>query len=161
VHANLVGLGSQIGRLEEMRRLLRALPVGAPLESYNLMSSFGVRRDPFNGQLAMHNGMDLSAPSRTPVHATGGGTVVTAGWNGEFGNLVEINHGYGLTTRYGHLSRIHVKVGQRVSQRQPIGLVGSTGRSTGPHVHYEILIEGKNLNPAKFLEAARYVSKSQ
>ncbi len=161
VHANLVGLGSQIGRLEEMRRLLRALPVGAPLESFNLMSNFGVRRDPFTGQLAMHSGMDLSAPARTPVHSTGGGTVVSAGWNGEFGNLIEIDHGYGLVTRYGHLSRIHVKVGQRVAQHQPIGLVGSTGRSTGPHVHYEILIEGKNLNPAKFLEAARYVSKSQ
>ena len=161
VQANLVGLGSQIGRLEEMRKLLRALPVGAPLENYNLMSSFGVRRDPFTGQLAMHNGLDLSAPSRTPVQATAGGTIVTAGWNGEFGNLVEIDHGYGLITRYGHLSRIHVKVGQRVASHHAVGLVGTTGRSTGPHVHYEVLVDGKNLNPAKFLEAARYVSKSQ
>ncbi len=161
LQANLIGLGSQIGRLEEMRRLLRALPVGSPLESYTLMSTFGVRRDPFSGQLAMHSGMDLAAPARTPVFATAGGIVTVAGWSGEFGNMIEIDHGYGITTRYGHLSRIHVKVGQRVPPRQPIGLVGSTGRSTGPHVHYEILADSKNLNPAKFLEAARYVSKGQ
>jgi murein DD-endopeptidase MepM/ murein hydrolase activator NlpD len=161
VHANLVGLGSQIGRLEEMRKLLRALPVGAPLDSYTVQSSFGVRRDPFTGQLAQHNGLDLSAPSRTPVEATASGIVISAGWNGEFGNMVEIDHGYGVATRYGHMSRIHVKVGQRVTARQGIGLVGSTGRSTGPHVHYEVLADGKNLNPAKFLEAARYVSKGQ
>jgi murein DD-endopeptidase MepM/ murein hydrolase activator NlpD len=159
-HAGLVGLGSQIGRLEEMRRLLRALPVSAPLETFNLMSPFGVRRDPFNGQIAMHNGVDLSAPARTAVMATAPGIVVSAGWNGEFGNLVEINHGYDITTRYGHLSRIHVKVGQRVPAKQVVGLVGTTGRSTGPHVHYEIVNEGKNLNPAKFLEDARYVSKN-
>jgi len=160
VQSNLVGLGSQIGRLEEMRKLLRSLPVGAPLENYSLMSPFGVRRDPFSGQMAMHNGLDLSAPARTPVQATAAGTVLIAGWNGEFGNFVEIDHGYGVTTRYGHLSRIHVKVGQRVAAHHAIGLVGSTGRSTGPHVHYEVLVDGKNLNPTKFLEAARYVSKS-
>jgi murein DD-endopeptidase MepM/ murein hydrolase activator NlpD len=161
VHANLVGLGSQIGRLEEMRKLLRSLPVGAPLETFNLMSTFGVRHDPFSGQLAMHNGLDLSSPMRAPVMATGPGIVVIAGWNGEFGNMVEINHGYGVSTRYGHLSRVYVKPGQRVTGRHVIGLVGTTGRSTGPHVHYEVLNDGKNLNPAKFLEAARYVSKGQ
>lgn len=161
VHANLVGLGSQIGKLEEMRKLLRALPVGAPLDNYTVQSTYGVRRDPFTGQLAQHNGLDLSAPSRTPVEATAAGIVISAGWNGEFGNMVEIDHGYGLTTRYGHMSRIHVKVGQRVASRHVIGLVGSTGRSTGPHVHYEVVADGKNLNPAKFLEAARYVSKGQ
>lgn len=161
VHANLVGLGSQIGRLEEMRKLLRALPVGAPLDRFAMQSSFGVRRDPFTGQLAQHNGLDLSAPSRTPVKSTAAGIVVFAGWNGEFGNMVEIDHGYGISTRYGHMSRIHVKVGQRVAVRHGIGLVGSTGRSTGPHVHYEVIANGRNLNPAKFVEAARYVSKGQ
>jgi murein DD-endopeptidase MepM/ murein hydrolase activator NlpD len=161
LQAGLVGLGSQIGRLEDMRRLLRALPVGAPLEDYALRSPFGVRRDPFNGQLAMHTGVDLSSPIRTPVLATAAGIVVNASWNGEFGNLVEINHGYGITTRYGHLSRIYVKVGQRVPARHVVGLVGTTGRSTGPHVHYEIMDDGKSINPTKFLEAARYVSKAQ
>ncbi len=160
-NAGLVGLGSQIGRLEEMRRLLRSLPVGAPLENFNVMSPYGVRRDPFNGQLAQHNGVDLAAPSRTQVMATSPGVVTIAAWSGEFGNMVEINHGYGITTRYGHLSRIYVKVGQRVPVRHIVGLVGTTGRSTGPHLHYEILNDGKNVNPVKFLEAARYVSKSQ
>ncbi len=161
IHADLVGLGSQIGKLQEMRKLLRALPVGAPLDNYNLMSPFGVRRDPFTGQLAVHNGVDLSAPPRTPVAATAAGTVILAGWQGEYGNMVEIDHGYGLTTRYAHLSRIQVKVGQHVAAKHVIGLVGTTGRSTGPHVHYEVLNDGKNLNPAKFLEAARYVPKGQ
>lgn len=159
--ANLVGLGSQIGRLQEMRKLLRALPVGAPTEVYSLMSPFGIRRDPFTGQLAIHNGIDLSAASRAPVMATAPGLVTFAGWNGEFGNMVEIDHGYGLSTRYAHLSRIQVKVGQRIAARHVIGLIGTTGRSTGPHVHYEVLSDGKNLNPAKFLEAARYVPKNQ
>src|SRR5581483_1029182 len=149
VQANLVGLGSQIGRLEEMRRLLRSLPVGAPLDQFNVMSPFGVRHDPFSGQLAMHNGLDLSAQMRSPVMATGPGVVVVAGWNGEFGNMVEINHGYGISTRYGHLSRIYVKPGQRVTSRHVIGLVGTTGRSTGPHVHYEVISDGKNINPGK------------
>ncbi len=161
VRANLVGLGSQIGQLQEMRKLLRALPVGAPVSVYNLMSPFGVRRDPFTNQLAQHNGMDLSAPPRAPVMATAAGTVTVAGWQGEFGNLVEIDHGYGLSTRYAHLSRIQVKVGQRITAHHVVGLIGTTGRSTGPHVHYEVLSNGKNVNPAKFLEAARYVPKSQ
>jgi murein DD-endopeptidase MepM/ murein hydrolase activator NlpD len=158
--ATLVGLGTQIGRLEEMRRLLRSLPTGAPLDNFNIMSPFGVRRDPFNGQPAMHSGVDLSAPMRTPIMATAAGVVVVAGWNGEFGNMVEIDHGYGITTRYGHMSHIYVKVGQRIAARHVVGLVGTTGRSTGPHVHYEVLSDGKNLNPAKFLEVARYVPKS-
>ena len=161
IEANLVGLGSQIGRLEEMRRLLRSLPTGAPLDNYAVMSPFGVRRDPFNGQPSMHNGVDLSAPMRTPIMATAAGIVVSAGWNGEFGNLVEVDHGYGIVTRYGYMSHIYVKVGQRVAARHVIGLVGTTGRSTGPHVHYEVMNDGKNLNPVKFLEVARYVPKSQ
>ena len=161
IHANLVGLGSEIGRLDELRKLLRSLPVGPPVETITVMSPFGVRRDPFTGQLAMHNGIDLSASPRSSVTATGPGRVVFAGWSGEFGNLVEIDHGYGVNTRYAHLSRVYVKVGQRVAPGHVIGLVGTTGRSTGPHVHYEVLGDGKNLNPAKFLEAARYVPKSQ
>jgi murein DD-endopeptidase MepM/ murein hydrolase activator NlpD len=159
--ANLVGLGSQIGHLQEMRKLLRSLPVGAPADAYTVMSPFGVRRDPFTGQPAMHNGLDLAAANHSPVAATAPGTVTVAGWSGEFGNMIEISHGFGLSTRYAHLSRVHVKVGQHVAARQVIGLVGTTGRSTGPHVHYEVLSEGKNLNPAKFLEAARYVPKNQ
>lgn len=157
--AKLVSLGSRIGTLQQMRNLLRSLPVGAPLETYNLVSPFGIRRDPITGQLAMHNGADLAGSYHEPVTATAPGVVKVAGWHGEYGNLVEIDHGFGLATRYAHLSRIQVKVGQKVAARQVIGIMGSTGRSTGPHVHYEVLSDGKNVNPAKFLEAARYVPK--
>ena len=160
-HAKLVSLGSRIGALQRMRDLLRALPVGAPLGEYELRSPFGVRRDPITGQLAMHEGLDLAGPFHEPVLATAPGIVKVAGWSGEYGNMVEIDHGYGLMTRYAHLSRVQVKVGQRVAARQVVGLLGTTGRSTGPHVHYEVLSDGKNLNPAKFLEAARYVPKGQ
>ncbi|MBL8805840.1 MAG: M23 family metallopeptidase [Rhodospirillales bacterium] len=118
-----------------------------------------MRRDPFNGQLAMHSGIDLSAPPRTPVLATAAGKVVTAGWSGEYGNLVEIQHDFGLSTRYGHLTRIDVRVGQRIERRQSVGLLGSTGRSTGPHVHYEVLVDGRAVDPIRFLEAARNVRK--
>lgn len=157
--AKLVGLGTQIGKLAQMRKLLHSLPVGAPLENYNLMSPFGVRRDPITGQLAMHAGVDLAGSYHEPVMATAPGTIKIAGWSGEYGNMVEIDHGYGLVTRYAHLSRVQVKPGQKVSFHQVVGIMGTTGRSTGPHVHYEVLSDGKNLNPAKFLEAARDVSK--
>lgn len=158
-HAKLVGLGTQIGQLAQMRKLMHALPIGAPLENYNLMSPFGVRRDPLTGQLAMHNGLDLAGTYHEGVMATAPGVVKIAGWSGEYGNMVEIDHGYGLFTRYAHLSRVQVKVGQKVTFHQVIGIMGTTGRSTGPHVHYEVMYDGKNLNPAKFLEAARYVPK--
>jgi murein DD-endopeptidase MepM/ murein hydrolase activator NlpD len=157
--AKLVGLGTQIGQLAQMRKLLHSLPVGAPLENYNLMSPFGVRRDPLTGQLAMHNGLDLAGSYHEPVMATAPGVVKIAGWSGEYGNMVEIDHGYGLVTRYAHLSRVQVKTGQKVALHQVVGIMGTTGRSTGPHVHYEVLSDGKNLNSAKFLEAARDVPK--
>jgi murein DD-endopeptidase MepM/ murein hydrolase activator NlpD len=157
--AKLVGLGTQIGKLAQMRKLLHSLPVGAPLENYNLMSPFGVRRDPLTGQLAMHSGVDLAGSYHEPVKATAPGEVKVAGWSGEYGNMVEIDHGYGLLTRYAHLSKVQVKVGQKVALHQVVGIMGTTGRSTGPHVHYEVLSDGKNLNPAKFLEAARDVPK--
>ncbi|MBI1243678.1 MAG: peptidoglycan DD-metalloendopeptidase family protein [Alphaproteobacteria bacterium] len=155
----LASLGSDLERLRDMRAAIRRLPLRAPLDEFNVMSPFGMRRDPFNGQLAMHSGIDLSAPSRTPVLATAAGKVVTAGWSGEYGNLVEIEHDFGLSTRYGHLTRIDVRVGQRIERRQSIGLLGSTGRSTGPHVHYEVLVDGRPVDPIRFLEAARNVRK--
>lgn len=161
-HAKLVSLGTQIGELARLRKLLQSLPVGAPLADYTVGSPFGIRRDPLTGEMAMHEGIDLdSSVYHASVMATAAGTVKVAGWSGEYGNMVEIDHGFGLMTRYAHLSRVLVKVGQKVAVHQPIGIMGSTGRSTGPHVHYEVLSDGKNLNPAKFLEAARYVPKSQ
>jgi murein DD-endopeptidase MepM/ murein hydrolase activator NlpD len=155
----LASLGADLERLRDMRGALRRLPFGAPLDEYLVMSPFGVRRDPFNGQLAMHAGLDLSAPPRTPVLATAPGRVTFAGWNGEYGNLVEIQHDFGLATRYGHLTRIDVRVGQRVERRQTVGLLGSTGRSTGPHVHYEVVVDGRIVDPARYVEAIRHVRK--
>lgn len=155
----LASLGADLERLREMRGALRKLPFGAPLEEFAVMSPFGVRRDPFNGQLAMHSGLDMSAPMRTPVLATAPGRVTFAGWNGEYGNLVEIQHDFGIATRYGHLTRIDVRVGQRVERRQTVGLLGSTGRSTGPHVHYEVVVDGRTVDPARYVEAIRHVRK--
>ncbi len=155
----LASLGSDLERLRDMRAAIRRLPLRAPLDEFNVMSPFGMRRDPFNGQLAMHSGIDLSAPPRTPIQATAPGKVVTAGWSGEYGNMVEIEHDFGLSTRYGHMTRIDVRVGQRVERRQTVGLLGSTGRSTGPHVHYEVLVDGRAVDPIRFLEAARNVRK--
>lgn len=142
-----------------MRSALHRLPFGAPLRDYGVMSPYGVRRDPFNGQLAMHSGLDMSAPMRTPVMATAPGRVSVASWSGEYGNLVEIQHDFGISTRYGHLTRIDVRVGQRVERQQTVGLLGSTGRSTGPHVHYEVIVDGRTVDPARYVEAIRNVRK--
>ncbi len=151
------GLGGPMLRLEALRRALTALPLETPLAEFGILSPFGVRRDPFNGHAAMHYGMDLSAPSRTAILATAPGTVVTAGWQGDYGNLVEIDHGFGIRTRYAHLSRVDVKLGDAVGARARLGLVGTTGRSTGPHLHYEVMFEGDNLDPMRFIEAKRFV----
>jgi murein DD-endopeptidase MepM/ murein hydrolase activator NlpD len=116
-------------------------------------SGFGVRSDPFLGRPAMHSGLDFRASTGDPVRATANGKVVNAGWSGGYGRLVEIDHGNGLSTRYGHLSAINVKVGQHVTIGQVVGEVGSTGRSTGPHLHYETRIDGDAVDPQKFLRA--------
>ncbi len=155
------GLGGPMLRLEALRRALTALPLETPLSEFGILSPFGVRRDPFNGHAAMHYGMDLSAPSRTAIHATAPGTVVTAGWQGDYGNLVEIDHGFGIRTRYAHLSRVDVKIGDAVHARARLGLVGTTGRSTGPHLHYEVVFEGDNLDPMRFIEAKRFVLRGE
>ncbi len=155
----LASLGADLERLRDMRTALRRLPFGPPVRDYGVMSPYGVRRDPFNGQLAMHSGLDMSAPMRTPVMATAPGRVTIASWSGEYGNLVEIQHDFGIVTRYGHLTRIDVRVGQRVERQQTVGLLGSTGRSTGPHVHYEVIVDGRTVDPARYVEAIRNVRK--
>ncbi len=116
-------------------------------------SGFGVRNDPFLGRPAMHTGLDFRAASGDPVRVTANGKVVSAGWSGGYGRMVEVDHGNGLSTRYGHLSEINVKIGEQVKIGQVIGLVGSTGRSTGPHLHYETRIDGEAVDPQKFLRA--------
>ncbi len=140
--------------INHYRRTLVAVPVRKPLPGkLDVTSGFGVRRDPFLGKPAMHTGLDLRGEIGEPVHATADGKVAIAGWDGGYGNLVEIDHGNGLSTRFGHLSKILVKVGQKVHTGQVIGLIGSTGRSTGPHLHYETRINGEAIDPEKLLRA--------
>jgi murein DD-endopeptidase MepM/ murein hydrolase activator NlpD len=156
-HTNLVTLGESLDKLTDLQRAARAIPVGPPLGAYGLASPYGLRRDPFNGQLAMHNGLDLAAPKGADVRARAPGKVVFAGRNGVYGNMVEIDHGFGLRTRYGHMSAISVKQGQTVAVRDKLGAVGSTGRSTAPHLHYEISFNGKTIDPRKFVETKQNV----
>ena len=156
-HPNLVALGESLDQLTDLQRAVRSLPIGAPVSRYSLASPWGVRRDPFNNQLAVHNGIDMAAPSGTEIRARAPGKVIFAGRNGVYGNMVEIDHGHGIRTRYGHMSAISVQNGQAVSARDKLGAVGSTGRSTAPHLHYEVLFNGKTMDPRKFVEAKQHV----
>jgi murein DD-endopeptidase MepM/ murein hydrolase activator NlpD len=122
-------------------------------------SSFGVRRDPIIRRPAMHTGIDFRTPTGTPIISSGAGKVVKAGWNGGYGRMVEIDHGQGLTTRYAHMSRIRVSEGQEVSTGDIVGDAGSTGRSTGPHLHYEVRRNGTAIDPLKFLKAGRKIKE--
>ena len=138
--------------LDRLRPVIDAVPLRRPIDGENsLTSNFGPRVDPFTGGAAMHAGMDFRAATGTPVVAAGGGRVITADVTGGYGNLVEIDHGNGTTTRYGHLSQISVHQGQTVTPGTVIGLVGSTGRSTGPHLHYETRVAGSAVDPLRFL----------
>jgi murein DD-endopeptidase MepM/ murein hydrolase activator NlpD len=140
--------------INQFSHTLISVPVRKPVVGEVDMSSpFGMRLDPFNGRPAVHTGIDLRGDIGEPAHATAAGRVTIAGREGGYGNMVEINHGNGLATRYGHLSKILVKVGQTVHIGDVIGLIGSTGRSTGPHLHYETRINGEAVDPQKFLRA--------
>jgi murein DD-endopeptidase MepM/ murein hydrolase activator NlpD len=149
--------GMNQGQLEAMRSLMRSLPLAVPLDQYQLESRFGPRRDPFNRRPSFHTGIDLSAPYMSPVYATAGGVVTYTGWRSEYGKVVEITHGNGIVTLYGHLHRPIVSVGQRVAEHTQIGYLGSTGRSSGPHVHYEILVNDEPQDPEKFIGLARVI----
>ncbi len=153
-------LDIQMSRWEALQALMSVLPLSAPLQEYRLSSTFGERTDPVNGRKAAHYGLDLAAPLRTPALATAPGVISFAGWRGSYGRLVEIDHGFGIKTRYGHLKKIEVEVGQEVSNQDIIGLVGSSGRSTGPHVHYEVIYDDKSLDPQRFIDAGVRVFKA-
>lgn len=128
-----------------------SLPLDRPVDSFRYTSSFGTRLDPFRGNTSFHPGIDLAAPVGTPVHATAEARVTRAAFASGYGKLVVLDHGGGIETRYGHLSQIAVKVGQRVHRGDVIGRVGSTGRSTGSHLHYEIRLSSQAINPLPFL----------
>jgi murein DD-endopeptidase MepM/ murein hydrolase activator NlpD len=139
---------------DQLGDMIRQVPLRKPVTGeIDETSPFGVRMDPFLHEAAMHTGIDIRGEIGEPAHATAAGRVTIAGWDGGYGNLVEIDHGNGLATRYGHLSQIDVHVGDQVRSGQVIGRIGSTGRSTGPHLHYEVRVNGEAVNPQKFLDA--------
>jgi murein DD-endopeptidase MepM/ murein hydrolase activator NlpD len=139
---------------DELGRSLVFIPIRKPITGeIDISSTFGPRTDPFLRVPAMHTGIDFRGEIGQPVYATAAGTVTTAGWIGGYGRMVEIDHGNGLATRYGHLSEITVAVGENVRIGQEIGRMGSTGRSTGPHLHYETRVDGEAVDPQKFLDA--------
>lgn len=145
--------GADARRHKMLEKLAETLPLRAPLDHYRVESPFGARRDPFNHRHGFHTGVDLSAAYRTHVFSTAPGIVIFSGADGEWGRLVEIDNGYGIVTRYAHLHRTLVVKGQKVPAHYAIGELGSTGRSTGPHVHYEVVVDGTAVDPAKFLNA--------
>jgi murein DD-endopeptidase MepM/ murein hydrolase activator NlpD len=144
---------SEINALwERQLTWLNSLPTGIPVkDNYSLSSGFGLRLDPFLHTMAKHEGLDFSAPVGTPILASAGGVVSRSGWDSQYGNVVEINHAEGFKTRYAHASQLLVRVGQTVKRGDMIAKVGSTGRSTGPHLHYEIIRAGTHINPANMI----------
>jgi murein DD-endopeptidase MepM/ murein hydrolase activator NlpD len=149
-------------KLDSISQGAIAVPSEKPVKTAAFTSGYGVRSDPFRGAAAMHAGIDLAGPLGTPIYATADGVVSDAGYNsGGYGNLVKIDHGRGIETRYGHLSAILVSPGQRIARGQQIGRMGSTGRSTGSHLHYEVRIDGRAVNPIPFMKSTDYLLAMQ
>jgi murein DD-endopeptidase MepM/ murein hydrolase activator NlpD len=149
-----------LDQLNGLSSAMDHIPLTMPVTAkagFDRSSGFGARVDPFTGRYAFHPGIDFAGPWGSVVHSTAPGTVVFAGNRGGYGNMVEIDHGYGIHTRYGHLSAITVRVGARIAKGASVGRVGSTGRSTGPHVHYEVWYDNVVKNPNNFIEAGRHV----
>jgi murein DD-endopeptidase MepM/ murein hydrolase activator NlpD len=148
-----------LSQLDGLTATVRHVPLAMPVNDaqFDRSSGFGARVDPINGRYSFHPGIDFAGPWGAKVVSTAAGTVIFAGYRGGYGNMVEIDHGMGLHTRYGHLSRIMVRQGAHVERGTDIGRVGSTGRSTGPHVHYEVLYDNAVRNPSSFIEAGRHV----
>ncbi len=147
-------LALSLSRMSALERGLDGIPQVMPADIRNISSGFGYRRDPFNGHAAMHRGLDFRGPMGAPIHAAAGGRVSFVGLKSGYGNVVEVTHGNGMMTRYAHMSRFAARVGQEVSAGEVIGHIGNTGRSTGPHLHFEVHINGRAVNPRPFLEAA-------
>lgn len=155
LEARLADVAQQIARVSDaatMQNLvLMRLPTRLPVEGADLVSSFGNREDPLTGRRAFHAGLDFAAVPGTPIHAAAGGTVAFAGFRPDYGWVVEVDHGNDLTTRYAHASRLLVKAGEFVTPGDAIATVGSTGRSTGPHLHFEVLRRGEATDPRRYL----------
>lgn len=147
LHTDLAVLENE---LLSQHRLLSSTPSIAPVRGI-LTDSYGIRRDPFNRKVTSHSGVDISTNSGVPIKAPADGIVVKANWASGYGQVIYVSHGYGYSTRYGHLSKIAVKAGQKVKRGDTIGYVGSTGRSTGPHLHYEVRVNGQPVNPLEYI----------
>ncbi len=154
-------LNAKIDRLQDLQGLLTKLPLDAPVNNFDLTSGFGIRKDPFTGNYAQHLGIDIAASFRSSVLSPGEGKVVHAGVDGSYGRMVEIDHGMGLISRYAHMRKLAVKKGDMLVRGTVIGEQGCTGRCKGAHVHYEVLYNGKHINPLKFLQAGSDVFKDQ
>jgi len=155
--SKLQTLENRLAYTDSLQAVIKKMPFAPPLQGFYMTSQFGKRRDPVNHRWSMHYGLDFGSSPRAPVLATAAGKVVYAGWKGNFGKFVEIDHGAGLKTRYAHMSQVTVKVGQKVKFAEKIGRIGSTGRSTGNHLHYEIMFRDKGLDPMQFIKAGRNV----
>jgi len=149
---------NQMDRLNLYRIAAQKAPFATPVKSaFRFTSQFGFRRDPKTGGRRMHKGVDFAASTGTPLYATADGVVTHSGWASGYGRLVKIQHDFGVETRYAHMSKLRVKVGQRVSRGQLIGDMGASGRVTGVHLHYEVRVGGKAVNPMIFIKAANDV----
>ncbi|MSO70875.1 MAG: hypothetical protein EXQ88_02485 [Alphaproteobacteria bacterium] len=152
-------LETQFDRMDGLRQILAILPLAPPIDNSWSTGGYGRRKDPFNGEWAFHTGVDLSAEPGSVILSTAPGRVTFVGYKGGYGKMIEIDHGLGVRTRYGHLKEIHVVRDQLVEFREKIGIIGNTGRSTGLHLHYEVLFDDETLDPANFLRAGKYVFK--
>ncbi|MBX4901972.1 peptidoglycan DD-metalloendopeptidase family protein [Rhizobium bangladeshense] len=150
---SLIALDDALTRLEAVRNTAESLPFRSPAIGKEMTSPFGNRRDPFLGRLALHSGVDFRFSPGEKIRPTAPGKVISAGWTGGYGNMVEIDHGNGISTRYGHMSQVLVKTGDTVDRSDVIGLAGSTGRSTGTHLHYEVRQNGHAVDPIYFMNA--------
>ena len=156
-NAQVRELDTALNKFRQAKKQARRFPLANPAPGADITSTFGTRRDPLLGTAAFHSGMDFRGATGDPIQATAGGKVISAGRSGGYGNMVEIEHAGGLSTKYAHMSRIDVSEGQMVAAGDMVGAVGSTGRSTGPHLHYEVRRHGDAVNPAMFIRAGRKI----
>ncbi|MEM9999472.1 MAG: M23 family metallopeptidase [Pseudomonadota bacterium] len=152
-------LSTALALLDDTRTAIKSFPIAHPAPGKAITSRYGVRRDPIIGKKAFHAGIDFRTPTGTPIYATAAGTVTKSGRHGGYGLMVEVRHANGLSTRYAHLSKIHVRKGAKIDTGEKVGLAGSTGRSTGPHLHYEVRRGDKATNPMTYLKAGTNLKK--
>lgn len=158
--AHVDELDNALERLDKLKARTQLYPLANPLPGQPVSSRFGYRRDPIIGTKALHAGMDFRASVGLPVRAAGNGTVIRAGWNGGYGRMVEIEHADGYTSRYAHMSKLLVSKGDKVTRGMIVGRSGNSGRSTGPHLHYEVRRDGRPLNPLQYLKAGRKIAEA-